>query len=90
MLLGTITLRTQSKPAVGEMVKQTRIIPHPALFSNQNTTGPIQKTETALGSAVHSGGTALSPVLAVSLALLGIRGLAAPAQPAITRSAGQP
>lgn len=36
MLLGTITLRIQSKPAAGEMAKQTQIIAYPDLLSNQN------------------------------------------------------
>lgn len=36
MLLGTITARIQSKPAVREMVKQTLIIPFPALLRDHN------------------------------------------------------
>lgn len=43
MLLDTITLRIQSKSAVGEMVKQTQTIPYPALLSDQNTTTHIKK-----------------------------------------------
>ena len=87
MLLGTITLRSQSKPAAGETEKQTRIIPHPALLSSQNTTGQIRKTKSALSSAVHRDGTVLSPALAMSLALLEIRRLAAAAQPGIYQPA---
>lgn len=36
MLLGTITLRMQSKPAAGETAKTPQIIAYPALLSNQS------------------------------------------------------
>ena len=46
MLLGTITPRIQSRPAAGEMVKQTPVVPYPALLSSHDTSGQIR----ALGS----------------------------------------
>lgn len=64
------------------MVKQTQIILHPALLSDQDITGQITKPEGSLASAVHRDGTVLPPALATSADLwLEIRLLAAAAQP---------
>lgn len=69
---------------MGEVVKQTQIILHPALLSNKDISGQSTKPETSWGSAVHRGGTVLPPALAVPAVLwLVMRLLAAAAQPGV-------